>query len=235
MEKIATAHQPNYLPWIGLFSKISRADYFVIADTFALGNQSNCNRNKVRTNVGWSYLTIPIGRKMVGTRICDIPLPPDRNWQNTHWQTIYRNYVHTDFFKDYKDFFEELYQGDWSELWRINLEIILYLMKCFNIQTEVLKASEMDINLNLPTTDCIIAMIKGAGADLYLSGPSGRDYLILEKFSEYNMGLRFFKFEHPVYKQRYPGFEPNMSAIDLLFNMGPQSAQIIKASGSKEG
>ena len=46
------------------------------------------------------------------------------------------------------------------------------------------------------------------------------------------MELKFFNFKSPVYKQKYPGFEPDMSAIDLLFNMGPEASEIIKTSGS---
>jgi hypothetical protein len=231
MTKVVTAHQPNYIPWIGLFSKISHANCYVVADTFALGKQSTFNRNKIRTNVGWGYLTIPIGHKAISTRICDITSPPDKTWQNNHWQTIYRNYIHTNYFKEYKDYFEEIYRRDYQYLWQINLQITLFLMKCFNIQVEVIKASEMDIDPDLPTTDFIIAMVKGAGGHAYLSGPSGIEYMVLEKFFQQNINLKSFVFTHPVYKQRYPGFEPNMSAIDLLFNLGPQAAQIIKSSG----
>ena len=56
----------------------------------------------------------------------------------------------------------------------------------------------------------------------------------IEKMRQNGLNLKFSKFTHPVYKQRYPGFEPNMSAIDLLFNQGSQSNQIIKSSGSIE-
>lgn len=230
--KIVTAHQPNYLPWIGLFSKINQANCFVVANTFELGNQSTFNRNKIRTNAGWGYLTVPIGRKVCGMRICDIKVSEDRSWKYIHWQSIYRNYAHTDFFKDYKDFFEDLYLRDFKYLWQMNMEIILYLLKCFKIEVEILAASNMNIDPNLPTTDFLIALAEDAGGDIYLSGPSGRDYMNLEKFSQQNMGLKFFDLNHPVYKQRYLGFEPNMSAIDLLFNAGPQAGEIIKKSGS---
>jgi hypothetical protein len=234
MAKIATAHQPNYMPWIGLFSKIKKTDCFVIADTFALGDQSTFNRNKIRTNNRWGYLTVPIGRKTNGTRLCDIVLPTDNSWQRVHWQTIYRNYAHTDYFKNYKDFFEELYLRDFKCLSEINIEIILYLMKCFDINVEVYKASEINIDPTLPTTEFIIALLASVGANTYLSGPSGRDYLEIAKFPEHKMELKYFKHKHPVYQQRYPGFEPNMSAIDLLFNVGPQSARIINESGNIE-
>jgi hypothetical protein len=234
VDKIVTAHQPNYIPWIGLFSKIQQSHCFVVADTFTLGNQTPFNRNKIRTNTGWGYLTIPLPHKSKAIRLCDIPSPPDKKWQDLHWQTIYRNYARTEYFKDYQDFFKEIYFGDFEYLWQINLKIILYLMRCFNIEVEVLKASDLGVDPDLPTTEFIISMVNRAGGNIYLSGPSGKNYLELEKFPQNNLGLKFFKLEHPVYEQRYPGFEPNMSAIDLLFNHGPLAGDIIKKSGNIE-
>ena len=92
----------------------------------------------------------------------------------------------------------------------------------------------MDIDPYLQKTELMIALLKKAGADIYLSGPSGRNYLEIEKFRQNDIGIKFFKFSPPVYPQRFPGFETNMSAIDLLFNIGPQSAEIVAASGEME-
>ena len=232
--KIVTMHQPNYLPWLGLFSRIKHVDCFVIADVIKYTNRSVTNRNKVRTNKGWSYLTIPLNRKNSGLRICDVLLTRDKKWMEDHRKTITHNYTKADFFSLYRDFFKELYQKDFQYLWQINEEIILYLLKCFDINVEVIKGSELNIDPELEKTDLLIALLKSVGADIYLSGPSGRNYLEFDKFLQNNIGLKFFKFQHPVYKQRYPGFEPNMAAIDLLFNVGSQSAEIIKTSGAIE-
>jgi len=95
-------------------------------------------------------------------------------------------------------------------------------------------ASDLNLDINLKHTDMIIAVLKSIGATTYLSGQSGRDYMELGKFQQNNLICKFAKFNHPVYQQRYPGFEPNLSAIDLLFNVGPQSAQVIKDSGNIE-
>ena len=231
MSKIVTIHQPNYLPWIGLFSKIKKADCFVIADTFEFGGQSMVNRNRIRTNAGVTYLTIPLGRSVRGKRICDITLPSINNWKIFHWKLIHDSYAKTSFFNDYVDFFYELYKKDFTYLWQMNIQIISYLMKCFNIEVEILKASEMDLDPNLHKSDSIIALLKTARADIYLSGPSGSNYLEFEKFHQNNIDLKFAEFNHPIYTQKFPGFEPNLSAIDLLFNVGPEASRIIEASG----
>ena len=228
--KIVTMHQPNYLPWLGLFSKIAHSDCFVIVGDVLYTN-GVINRNKIRTKNGWMYLTIPVGKNLHCWKVYDVSLPRDKKWMEKHWKAIKQNYSKADFYGHYKDFFEELYQKDFEYPWQINLEIISYLLRCFEIDTEVITSSEMDLDPELHGTDLLITILESVCADTYLSGLSGRNYLDFEKFPQNNKDLRFFKFQHPVYKQTYPGFEPAMAAIDLLFNMGPQAGEIIKASG----
>jgi len=236
MNKIVTLHQPNYLPWIGLFSKVKKSECFIISDDFTYTNHSETNRNKIRTNTGWTYLTIPINRKFHMSRICNVLLPSDKRWLENHWENIQFHYTKTNFFSLYRDFFEELYHKDFQYLWELNVEIILYLLKCFEIDVEILKSSDLlDVdNRSTNKTDAIIAILKAVDAHTYLSGPSGRNYLDYERFPKNNLNLSFFCFQHPVYPQRYPGFLPNMSAIDLLFNMGPDASRIVAESGTVE-
>lgn len=79
MSNIVTMHQPNYLPWIGLFSRIKKSDCFIIVDQVQYEAHGVTNRNKIRTNMGWSYLTIPISAEFRISRIKDVTLPPDGN------------------------------------------------------------------------------------------------------------------------------------------------------------
>jgi hypothetical protein len=233
--KIITMHQPNYLPWIGFFSKVKHSDCLVLTDIQPFTRRSVTHRNKIRTNEGWSYLTIPINKRFDNSRICDVELPADKTWKRIHWQSIQHHYKKAGFLNLYQSFFDKLYQGEYEYLRQVNEEIILYLLKCFDINVPVIKASELNVAPDLQKTDLMIALLKSVGADIYLSGPSGRNYLESDKFPQNNIGLKYFKFQHPVYEQRYPGFEPDMAAIDLLFNLGPQASEIVKVSGSIEG
>lgn len=235
MGKVATIHQPNYLPWLGFFSKIMHADCFIIGADYQFSYQSVTNRAKIRTAEEWSYLTIPVGKKYQGYKINDIPLPVDSKWKRHHWNLIKYCYFHADYYNNHKDFFYELYQKEYTYLWQFNVDIILYLLQCFEISVEIAMSSELDISPDLQKTDYMIALLKCIDADGYLSGPSGKTYLEYNKFEESDINLKFFKFKHPVYKQRYPGFEPAMSAVDLLFNVGPRASKIIKTSGYIEG
>jgi hypothetical protein len=231
MARTVTIHQPNYLPWIGLFSKLKHSDCLIIGDTYLLGGQSVFNRNKIRTSTGWQYLTIPLGHKSEGMKIHDVPAPAEKNWQKAHRKLIHDNYLKSDFYVHHQDFFQDVYSQDFQYVWQMNEKIIQYLMKCFNVEIDVVRASDLKVDPRLEKTDLMIGLLKAAGADVYLSGPSGRQYLESEKFPQNNIQLKYFEFRHPVYKQRYPGFEPNMSAIDLLFNTGTAAAELINNAG----
>jgi hypothetical protein len=232
--RIATIHQLNYLPWIGLFSKISLADCFIILDDAKYTSGSVINRNKIRTKDSFIYLTIPINRNLHSFNINDITLPKNNEWKKNHWLSIYQNYVKAPFFAIYKEFFQNIFQEDISYLWQLNEKILLFLLDVFDIKTKIIKSSDYKVDPDLSGTDLLIELVKTVGADTYLSGQSGKNYLKYDKFKEKSLSLKFFKFIHPVYRQRYPGFEANLSAIDLLFNLGPESSKIIRASGSIE-
>ncbi|MCR4394736.1 MAG: WbqC family protein [Dehalococcoidales bacterium] len=235
MRDIVTLHQPNYLPWIGFFSKVSQAECLVVMDSVQYIRRGVTHRNKIKTNYGAQYLTIPISKEFSYARIRDIRLPLDKSWQKAHWQSIIHSYGRAKYFDDYREFFESLYYShEFEYLWEFNMHIILYLFKCFGIEVEIIFASELDLDPNLKKTDLIVAILKAVEAKSYLSGPSGRGYLEQEKFRENGIELKFARFTHPVYQQRFGIFEPNLSAIDLLFNEGPRSGALIRGAGSSE-
>lgn len=227
MVKIVTIHQPNYIPWLGFFAKIKAADTFVILDTVEYTKNSVINRNKIRIREGDCFLTIPIEKKYHSGRIIDVRLPADDKWKRNHWSTIEANYGKADFFGEYKDDLKAIYEKEYGFLWQINEELIRYLLDKLGVEREIVKASELSLDPELRKTSLLVEILKKVGGDKYLSGPSGRDYLEMDKFKEEKIEVEFFSFRHPEYKQRYPGFVPNLSAIDLLLNVGEGSGDLI--------
>jgi hypothetical protein len=65
-------------------------------------------------------------------------------------------------------------------------------------------------------------------ADTYLSGAGGKNYLNTGIFPENNLQLIFQQFEHPAYRQLHGEFISHLSILDLLFNEGSNSLNIIK-------
>jgi hypothetical protein len=81
--------------------------------------------------------------------------------------------------------------------------------------------------------ELVLNICRSIGATIYLSGPLGKQYLREELFQEAGIRVAYHAYQHPAYSQVYPGLESYMAAIDLLFNLGPQSHEMIMQSQEK--
>ena len=97
-----------------------------------------------------------------------------------------------------------------------------------NIKTKIILASELDIDyVNLKGTDVNIAMLKAVNAQSYISGLFGKNYLDSKKFLDAQISLSFQDYQAKEYHQLYGDFVPNLSIIDMLFNLGPDTINYI--------
>jgi hypothetical protein len=81
------------------------------------------------------------------------------------------------------------------------------------------------------STARLVNLCRRFGADTYLAGAGGRDYMDVSLFEEAGVAVEFQDFTCPVYPQRWAGtcdeFIPDLSVIDLLLNCGPQSRDVL--------
>ena len=225
MKKVAI-HQPNYLPWIGFFQKMALADIFVILDTVQFSKDSYTQRTKIRTKEGWIWLTIPIEKKYYFKPIKDILLPQDEKWLKKHKMSVVSNYSKCEFVDD--KFVDKYYSKTFEKLQEFNEFGIFYLKDKFGIETEIVRASELDIDENLKSTELLVDIVKKVGGNVYISGLGGGKYMDDKKFLMNNIKLEYIEFKPLEYLQRWDGFEPYISAIDLLFNLGNESGGVIQ-------
>jgi len=223
VSRVLAAHQPNYLPWAGLFHKMGKADVWVIADDVQYTGHSLINRNRIRTAKGWQWLTVPVRTRERGTqRICEVEIDAVQPWRRKHWESLKWNYQGAPYFAEHRDFLEEFYQREWRYLLEVNAVLCGYLMSQFGIEVEVRRSSQM--RLRPERTLRLVDMARECGCQVYLAGSgASRQYLEVEEFQRAGIECRFSDFAPPVYPQCFPGFEPGLSGLDLLLNCGPES------------
>jgi hypothetical protein len=226
---IVSCHQPNYLPYLGFFDKMKKSDVFVLYDAVQFTDANYQHRNRIRTNQGWMWLTMPVERHKIP--INEILVKKDsimskQPWQQYHWNVIEATYKKTPYFKNYADELKEIYVGKpYTHMAELNIALITFLAKAGNISTPMKRLSEMGVSSDDAAERLALATEK-LGGDTYLSGSSGgsKYELNTEEFSKRNIKLAFQEFHHPEYPQyhtRYDGkFEKYMGAIDALFNTG---------------
>jgi hypothetical protein len=223
---ILTAHQPVYLPWLGLFHKIALSDIFCIFDDVQYLKKDWNNRNRIKTNSGALWLAAPVLTSGYREKpIREIQINNTIDWRRKHWNTILLAYKKTPYFSRYADFFEDLYKKEWDNLVKLNDYILFYLLNEFGITVEICRASEKKFEGK--KNSLVIDMCKKLCADTYIFGALGKDYAEIEKFEGVGVNVAFQDYVHPIYPQLHGKFTPYMSVIDLMFNCGDDSLDII--------
>lgn len=224
-------HQPEHLPWLGFFHKMSMSDVFVLLDNVPYSKNDFQNRNRIRTSgtdKGWSWLTVPILTKgRFGQKISEVEINNDnRTWSRRAWKTIDYSYNRAAYFEKHQGFFYDLYNAKtWDKLADLNVQIIDYLVQVLAMDAEVVLASDLDVSGS--GTELLLGICQKLEAEVYISGRFGRDYLDEAQFNQQGIRVVYQDFQHPEYSQVYEPFIGNMSVIDLLFNYGDGSKELI--------
>jgi len=226
---ILTAHQPSYLPWLGLFHKIALADKFIFFNDVQYSKWDWSTRNKIKTPEGDAWLTIPVlsGGKH-GQKFTEVKIDNTQKWKKKHLKTILLNYKRTPFYDKYYSFFEQLYEKEWEYLSDVNEYMLKWFLKELGINIEFLKATDFDFQSS--KSDLILDMCKKLKADIFVFGKLGKGYANIDDFNNENIKTIFQEYIHPTYPQIHGNFISNLSILDLLFNCGPKSYEIIMSN-----
>jgi hypothetical protein len=223
---IVAVHQPQYLPWLGYFDKIDRADVFVLLDTVQYKKNEWQNRNRIKTARGPQWLTVPVTYRFP-QRIGEVGVNNRVRWQHRQRQALLTSYRHAPYWGDVAPFLDEILDPQWDRLAPLNIFAVRRLAVILGITTPIHVASELPAFPEDPDAR-LIAIASHFGADTYLAGAGGRDYMDLERYGDKGIKVLFQEYRHPVYTQRFGAFEPFMSVLDLLFNQGIESLRILR-------
>ena len=231
---ILTAHQPVYLPWLGLFHKIALSDTFVYFDQVQYLPKDWMNRNRIKSKNDSIWLTVPVLRKGYrDLKTSEIKINNSIDWQKKHFSSIEFNYKKTPYYDKYIHFFENVFSKKWDFLSELNEYMLRWFIDELGINVKFLKAS--DLNFEGIKSDLVLDMCKKLNADTYIFGTLGKDYADIQSFDENNIRLVFQEYIHPEYSQSNGNFISHLSIIDLLFNHGPKSLEMILSNNiSKE-
>lgn len=223
MKKIAIL-QSNYVPWLGYFQLIDSVDEFVLYDHVQYTKNDWRNRNRVKTATGVKWLSIPAGKKLDReVREVEVTAP----WRENHWRTLELNYRGALAFEETAEWLRPLYlDSSETNLSRINKAFIDAVCDSIGIGTKI--TSSGDYELVGDRNERLVNLCLQSGATSYVSGPAAKVYLEPKRFSENSVSVEWFEYPAPVpYPQLWGDFAPNLSVLDLLFNLGVNSSQVL--------
>jgi len=226
--KIAIS-QPTYLPWTGYFDLMDQVDAFVLLDNVQFEKQSWQQRNRIKTSTGLQWLTVPVVfRGRFGQKINQVEIR-DPEFVRNHLRAIEVNYRRAPYFHSYYTELAGLLQAHASGLLAdLNVHLLRWFCAILDVRTPIVHASAMEaIGLR---SELLVSLCCELKANSYLSPPGSVAYLLddLEMFANVGIEVEFHHYEHPEYAQLFPPFLPYASALDLIFNEGPRSGDILR-------
>ena len=167
--KVVSAHQPDFLPYIGFFDRLSQCDIFVIMDDVQLIRQGWHNRNKIKTINGPAWITIPVLKTGLGNQsILDVQIDQTQQWLRKILGSITFNYKAAKYFEEFFSPISKIFNSDYELLVDLNYALIIHFITLLNIDVEIVRASTL--GLKRKKNEYLIDLVKSVGGDTYLSG-----------------------------------------------------------------
>jgi len=216
---ILAAHQPQYLPYLGLFAKLARCDVFVLMDDVQFSRREWQHRNRIRTAEGVRLLTVPV-HAGVHTRIRDV-LPADPGWLARHRRIVAYEYRASRHLDRAEALWAALRPVRGASLSTICITALRESMRFLGITTPLTLQSELSPRPdgNADKDLRLLELCRLTGCAAYLSGPGGANYLRPALWRAAGVELRWHRFEPPDYPQLHPGWIPGLSVLDTILSL----------------
>lgn len=214
-----SGHQPNFLPYMGVFYKMSKSDFFVLDDDVQYSSDGMHNTNFIRANGQKTRITVPV-HFVFGTPINKVPICYDRNWDDKMLKTMRMAYGKAAHFDEGYSLLNEHIRKRYEYLSDLNISLIRDIVSRFGIKCELVIASEMaqtGLKKNLRN----LCQCLQLGCNVYYSGIGGKDYNDEPLYNRCGVRIEYSDYQPVRYSQvGHAGFIENLSVIDYIFNEG---------------
>jgi hypothetical protein len=230
MGRTCAISQPTFLPWIGWFDLVDQSDVMVILDDVQFAKRSWQQRNRVRTPSGLDFISVPV--KVSGRyeqRIVDCKLVDDRFVHKT-LGTLRTNYARAPYFAAPMEELSRIlkFAASTASLLELNCELIAWLQDKLGVVTPMVRASALGAAGR--RGEHLAELCEAVGADHYVSPGGAEEYLSEDRsaFDRRGIVISIQVYEHPAYQQCFEPFLPYASALDLIFNAGPEAGAVMR-------
>ncbi len=227
--KIAIS-QPTFLPWAGYFALIDHVDQFIFLDNVQFVRRSWIQRNKIKIQDNEKFISVPVHKK---NKFHQLINKVEIDYNNFDCKeliiTLEHNYKKSKFFNLYFDCIKNILEKKFIKLIDLNINLILEITKIIGISTHKKLASDYNIDSNEKNVGLLKKICQIENSKEYISTIGAKKYMNdIEKFENTDIKILFFKYDQNKYSQVGKKFVPNLSVIDLLFNEGPETINILR-------
>jgi len=196
--------QTTYFGPIQWYQKLYRYDHCLIEQYDSFQKQTYRNRCVIATANGVQALTVPVEHSDDKVLTKDLRISDHNQWRRVHWNALQSAYSESPFFEYYADDLHPFFEKKYEFLLDFNEAIRQKVCELIDIHPNVEYTSEYTSDIQHQTSD-----ITDFREVINAKHP--------QPDAEFNAKTYWQVFQHK------HGFLPNLSILDLLFNMGPES------------
>jgi hypothetical protein len=213
---------PEYFPRLEYVALMMVAEVFVLADTYQYSRQSFQNRARLRNPQGWQWISVPLRGGQHGRPIRAVEIRQGEPWAGKHARAFHYNYRSAPFFDYYEPQLAPVFARRWTHLGALTCETVELVARLLNRAAPLVRASRLS---GAPATLPAVLEAVGPGPLVVLPETAALD-------APHAQALRVLACAPPRYRQAFAGFEPGMTALDLLFNYGPEASAVLREATS---
>ncbi len=224
---MVTIHQPDFMPWLGFFKKIDRADIWIVLDHTTNNPRDAAfwgRRVKILIGGEGKWLSLPLQKPkdkgIIGVRIDEMKYNlTEAKLFRKAFSSVENSYRRAPYYDEIIPLVHAHLSSQEPSMLIRNMSFIETVMGHLEINTKVVKSSEFKCTQS--STGMLVELLKGTGGTTYLCGDGASGYQDDALFEENGIGLRYNNFQHPVYPQYGASeFVPGLSIVDALMNVG---------------
>lgn len=222
-DKLVAIHQPNFLPWLGWWDKLARADVFVLLDDVQFQKTAGnwTNRVQILVNAKPSWLTVPVSRKFHGVKkINEIEIDESRPWRKKMRRTLEMSYGRAPAYEEAFPPLAEVIEHQAGGLAVFNENALRRLAEKMGLEAgRFVRAS--GLGATGKATDLLVEIVREVGGGAYLTGGGAGGYQDEKAFEEAGIEVVRQEFAPKPYPQRgADSFVAGLSIADALLNLG---------------
>jgi hypothetical protein len=230
---VVAIHQPTFLPWLGWWDKLVRADVLVLLDDVQFSKKGGTWMNRVRMLVGGEarWVTMPVDRAYSGIRsVREMRIDESKPWREKLFSTIRGSYAGAPFAAEVLPVVDEALAAQTDRVAELNERTIRLLADRLGLDTSKL-VRQSELGVSGSGTELLIGLCRAVGGHTYLSGDGSDGYLEKDAFAAAGLGLAFQEFSPPRYPQPVDTYVPGLSVVDALMNCGWEATAALVRQG----
>jgi hypothetical protein len=190
----------NYFSPVGLYAIILKSENVLFENQENFVKQTSRSRCEIYGANGKQLLSVPVEKRGNHIPITEVRISYKEDWQKIHWRSIVSAYRNSPYFEYYVDEFQPFFETKTELLFELNR----------TLHQVVMKLLKSEIKHEFTET-----YISDYGKNVF---DLRKQETVLPEIPQYNQ----------VFEERH-GFIPDLSILDLLFNTGPDAADILTA------